>query len=170
MASSKLINYKKTFTPPKDAINLRDLVTELLDSDFVDYLRHMKGTSIDMSIEPSELSSEKMKMYAYYSKVILSVAMVAFTDMGWELIDKNKADEMLKDQCAAEPIFNPVTGEKRILRENKAKMPKDRLTKYITDCILFLEELGYRVPEAEEYKNKLITGMSGFNSVSKTKK
>ena len=161
---SKLIKYRKEFTPTSGH-NIWDVLWELQDTDFLPYLRQMAGTRVVMNIESVEVKAEKERMYAYYQKVVLSVAMVFFTDMGWEMIDKNKADEMLKDQCAQEPVFNHKTGEKKLIREDKKYMSKDRLIKYINDCILFLEENGYKVPESEEYKNKLITGRDGFKTI-----
>lgn len=160
---SKLIKYRKEFTP-RPGENIWDILWELQDTDFLPYLKHMAGTKVVINIESAEITAEKMRMYAYYQKVVLSVAMVCFTDMGWEGIDKNRADEMLKDECAQEPIFNK-SGEKRLIREDKKHMTKDRLIKYINDCILFLEENGYRVPESEEYKNRMITGIAGFKTL-----
>jgi hypothetical protein len=165
-----LTKYKKTFTPPKEAVNLRDLISGLLAGDFIEYLMAMRGTAIDLSIQPSAITSEKLKMYAYYQKVILSVAIECFTDIGWEGVDEVSADEILKTQVAKEFIHNPLTGEEMMFVEPKAKMTKDRLIKYINDCILFLESLGWRVPESDEYKAKMLTGVSGFESVKKRKR
>jgi len=164
-----LTKYKKTFTPPKEAVNLRDLIQGLIAGDFIEYLMAMRGTSIDLSIQPSAITAEKLKMYAYYQQVILSVAIDCFTDLGWEGIDEVSADELLKTQVAKEFVLNTKTGEQMIFLEPKRKMTKARLIKFINDCIVFLESLGHRVPEAGEYKTKLLTGVSGFESVKKKK-
>ena len=158
------ISYKKTFTPRK-GYSIKEALAELNDTDFLKYLMQMEGKILSLSLEPKSVKSEKQRMYAYYQKVVLGIAVIFFTDMGWEAMDKNKADEMLKDQCACIPIYNSKTDQKKIVREEKSRMPKDRLRKYIVDCIFFLEENGYKVPESGEYINKQRTGMDGFKEI-----
>ena len=101
-------------------------------------------------------------MYAYYHKVILPVAMEVYSNDGWESVDKIKADYLLKAECAKEPLYNPKTDEESIYMLDKSSMNKDRLRKYIIDCVTFLEqEKGMRVPDSESYLFELSTGYRG---------
>lgn len=165
---SKLITYKKEFIPQK-GYSIKDMLSPLEDTDFPKYLTQMRGVPLSITLEPTAVKSEKLRMYAYYEKVVLGIAILMFTDLGWEMMDKNKADEFLKEQCATIPVYNSKTDEKTLVKELKSRMPKERLSKFITDCILFLEENGYRVPESEEYKAYLKTGERGFSSVKHKK-
>jgi len=159
---SKILSYKKVFSPRKGE-NLRDVAWELIhNTDFLDYLKHMAGESLSLSIEPSVIKSEKEQMYAYYQKVILSVAIQFFTDQGWERMDKDIADELLKTYTAKDYVVNLKTGEKTIHLKPKRRMPKAELSNYINSVIVFLESNGYKVPESDSYKNKLITGLDGW--------
>ena len=156
-----------TFTPKKGH-NLRDKLGDLIhNKDFIDYLTEMADVELYIEMKPKAKLSEKQLMYNYYHKVILGVAMQAFTDLGWEDMDKMKTDHVLKAQCATGKMVRD--GEEHIFLEDKSRMTKARLRKFLTDCILFLEkDLGYRVPESEPYKNKELFG-NAFKSVSKMK-
>ena len=156
-----------TFTPGK-GLNLRDKLGDLVhNQDFMDYLTEMADTELYVEIKPKAKLSEKQMMYNYYHKVILGVAMEAFTNLGWEDMDKIKADHVLKAQCACGTMVQ--NGEEHVYLEDKSRMPKKRLSKYLNDCILFLEkDLNCRVPESGPYKDKERFGHA-FQSVSKLK-
>jgi len=156
------------FTPKKSP-NLSERLRDLsLQQDWGDYLTHMEGVALIMELKPQAKLGAKQQMYAYYHKVVLSVAISALEHAGYEAMDKTKADHILKDQCAKETMI--YNGEEHYYLEDKSKMTKDRLRKFITDCIFFLEEyLDARVPDAEAYKNKQETGYS-FRSVKNIKK
>lgn len=162
---AKITKYQKKFIP-REGYNLRDVAFELIDNtDFLKYLQYMKGKSITLSMEPTALKSEKDQMYAYYQKVILSVAIAFFLDQGWERVDKDNADDWLKKYTSQDFVINKVTGEKESFTKNKSRMTKDELRIYITQCIIFLEQNGYPVPESGEYKSELLTGMKGWKAV-----
>lgn len=161
---SKLITYRKVFSPRKGE-NFRDIAYELVNSeDFIKYLKHMTDTPLAITIEPASVKSEKEQMYAYYQKVILSVAIDFFTDQGWERIDKDIADELLKTYTAKDYVINLKTGEKTQYLRPKRRMPKAELSQYINQCIIFLESNGYKVPESADYKITLATGISGWST------
>lgn len=156
-----------TFTPSKGP-NLRDKLGDLVhNQDFIDYLTEMADTELYVEIKPKAKLSEKQMMYNYYHKVILGVAMEAFTNLGWEDMDKQKADHVLKAQCACGTMVH--NGEEHVYLEDKSRMPKKRLSKFLNDCILFLEkDLNCRVPESGPYKDKERFGHA-FQSVGKLK-
>ena len=156
-----------TFTPNKGH-NLRDKLGDLIhNQDFKDYLTEMADTELYVEIKPKAKLSEKQMMYNYYHKVILGVAIAALTDLGWEDMDKVRADHVLKSQCALGTMVQ--NGEEHVYLEDKSRMNKERLRKFLTDCILFLEkDLGYRVPESGPFKDKERFG-NEFRTVSKLK-
>jgi len=161
---SKLISYRKSFKVGKGA-NLRDLLFNLIhNSDFEKYLRHMQGEEVVVSFEPAANKTEKEQLYAYYQKVVLSVAVQFFLDMGWNGMDRDTADNELKKLLSKDFIVNAETGEKITKVKGKSKMPKKELWQYIYNVIMFLEEQGYSVPESGDYKNKALTGIDGFKT------
>ena len=156
-----------TFRPNKGP-NLRDKLGSLVhNQDFIDYLTEMADTELYMEVKPLAKLTEKQMMYNYYHKVILGVAMEAFTDLGWEDMDKQNADHVLKAQCACSTMIQ--NGEEHVYLEDKSRMTKKRLSKFLNDCILFLEkDLNCRVPESGPYKDKEKYGHA-FHSVCKLK-
>lgn len=159
-----------TFTPKK-GYNLRDVMFDLIeDSDFLRYLQEMSETQLTMEIKPTSKRSEKELMYAYYHKVVLGAAMEAFSNDGWESMDKVKADYMLKAELAKDVMYNAKEDKEEYFLEDKSKMSKKRLGKFINDCILFLEiEKGVNVPESDEYKHFNSSGMMGFKTINNNK-
>tara|TARA_R110000803_G_scaffold85381_2_gene151742 strand:+ start:403 stop:900 length:498 start_codon:yes stop_codon:yes gene_type:complete len=160
---------KATFTfKPRISPNLRDMLYDLVEQkDFIDYIQESayKSSELILDLKVANRRNEKQMMYAYYHKVILSSAIRGFSDLGYEAMDKVKADYLLKAECAKDVMYNSKTDSEVIFLEDKAAMNKDRLLKFITDCIHFIEiELGVRVPDADEYKNMMTTGISGFKS------
>lgn len=154
-----------SFTPKKGH-NLSDKLGDLISNqDFIDYLSENAEVELYVQIQHKASLTEKELMYAYYHRVVLGIAISALTDAGYELMDKVKADYILKSHCAVGTMIK--NGEEVIYLEDKARMPKKRLYKYISDCIFFLEsELGVRVPSSESYKNKEKYGYA-FESVKK---
>jgi len=129
---------------------LRDLFN---NPDFRPFLWEHKGKEVVMTISPAAVLSEKEQMYAFYHKVVLSSAISAFTEAGWEAMDKVKADYMLKAECAKGIMYNKITGQEEAYLEDKSAMNKARLHKYISDCIHLLEaDFGVRVPSADEFR------------------
>lgn len=161
---SKLVSYRKTFQVGKGP-NLRDMLFELLNSDFEKYLLHMQGQSITITIEPAVNKSEKEHMYAYYQKVVLGVAREFFTDMNGEPTDKVKADQQLKDILSREISYDSESDKANIVIKNKRDMSKEELRQFVYNAIVFLEDNGYKVPESSDYKNDFTTGLPGFKTI-----
>lgn len=137
----------------------------MTNPDFHNYLKKYEGEELEIHISPAVKTAEKERMYAFYHKVVLGVAMQVFSDDGWESVDKVKADYLLKAECAKAPLYNTITGEVDVYLEDKAAMTKERLYKYISDCITFLEvERGAKVPDSSSFLNG---DQSGFKSVRK---
>ena len=132
-------------------------------SDFRSYLLDHRGQDMIMTLSPAAKTPEKERMYAFYHKVVLGAAIQAFTDAGWEAVDKVKADYMLKAECARGIMYNKLTGEEDVFLEDKSAMTKDRLHKYISDCIYLLEtELMTKVPDGDGFRRE---DSEGFVSI-----
>lgn len=155
------------FTPQKGH-NLSDKLGDLIhNQDFIDYLSENAEVELYVEIKPKAKLSEKQMMYNYYHGVILAVAISALENIGWEGMNKIKADHVLKSQCAVGIMIK--NGREHEYLEDKSRMPKKRLHKFITDCIFFLEsELGCKVPSSEPFKNKEKYGYA-FKSVGDLK-
>lgn len=118
------------------------------------------GEIIVCHYKPMAKTGEKMRMYAYYYRVILDCAMIGFTYIGYEGIDKVKSDYLLRAEFAKDFIMRP-DGSAQIIMLDKKNMTKARLLKYLQDCIMFIEnELQQKVPDSYEYKIKKLTGRS----------
>jgi hypothetical protein len=156
-----------TFTP-KEAHSSKILAEDLTDQkDFQAFLRANVGKSITVTLKLTEKIPEKQRMYDYYHKVILGVAIQVYTNDGWESVDKVKADYLLKAECGKGIMYNSKTQEEDIYLEDKSRMNKDRLRKYLTDCITFLQvEKGAVVPDSASYLMEIQTGISGFKSTN----
>lgn len=139
--------------------------------DFQRFLRFNTGKSVTGTFCLTEKLSEKERLYAYYHKVILNIAIELFSGDGWEAVDKVKADYLLKAECAKSIMYNRKTDTEEIYLIDKASMNKDRLRKYIIDCITYLEvERGCIVPDSSSYMMELKSGISGFVNVNQKKK
>lgn len=148
---------------PKVGIFGRDIISDLLvHEDFLKFCKQYPDSEIQINCKLKSDKFDKASMYEYYHKVILSVAIMCFTDQGWSPVDKVKADYLLKNECAKIELFNPKTGELIIHTEDKANMNKDQLHKYMNDCILFLTEEGYTVPEAIRITNPGYTKANSY--------
>lgn len=146
-----------------DSINMSERIRTLtMQEDFYKFLSENISNEMRCSITQANILSEKQQMFDYYHKVVLSVAIQVFSGEGWEGMDKVKADHFLKQECAKGLIYNYKLDREEIYFEEKSKMPKKRLHKYISDCINFLEvEKGAIVPDSESYKQ----GFDGFKKV-----
>lgn len=157
---------------PKEAYSSKIMAEDLTDNkDFKTFIKNNVGKYITASFKLSQRIPEKERMYSYYHRVVLSVAMRAFTDDGWESVDKVKADYLLKAECGKEIMYNAKTQQEEIYLLDKSRMNKDRLRKFITDCIIFLEvEKGCSVPDSSSYLMELRSGISGFEDVNSKNK
>ena len=153
---------------PNKGHNLRDKLGDLVhNQDFKDYLTQMADTELYMEIKPKAKLSEKQMMYNYYHKVVIQAAQQGLEALGWELLNKEKVDHILKSQCAVGIMIKD--GKEHEYLEDKSRMNKKRLHKFITDSIFFIEsELQVRVPSSQQYKDKERFGRE-FQSVSSIK-
>lgn len=156
-----------TFTPNQGP-NLRDKLGDLLNNqDFIDYLTEKAGVEQVLNLGDKKNLKGKAAMYAYYQKVLIPLAVEAYTNAGYPMMNDLVADYKLKAQCATSFTIDPE-GNQEAFMEDKSSMSKKRLHKYLTDSIFHLEnDLGVnKVPGAEEFKSKQQTGYS-FSSVIK---
>jgi len=153
---------------PKQEHSSKLMIEDLSDNkDFQKFVTGNIGKSITASFKLSQSIPEKERMYGYYHRVLLAVAMAAFTDLGYESMDKVKADYLLKAECGKDVMYNAKTEKEEYYLLDKARMNKDRLRKFITDCIVFLEvECGCHVPDSSSYMMELRSGISGFESIN----
>ena len=156
---------------PHDHLSSSKMVEELtLNENFQKFMRGNDGKRIKATFSPAVKQSEKERLYNYYHKVILGVAIQVYTNDGWTEVDKVKADYLLKAECGKGIMFNSKTGQEEIYLLDKSRMNKDRLYKFISDCITFLEvEKGAIVPESSTYLMEMRTGISGFRSLNSKK-
>lgn len=116
------------------------------------YLAEQEGEELIVHAVPAAKLSTKMKMYAYYHKVILNCAMIGYTHAGYSGLDLVKTDYLLRAEFAKGFIQKP-NGEYQPIMLDKRGMTKTRLHKYLEDCIFFIEtELQVIVPDSENYK------------------
>ena len=122
--------------------NIYDLEKYCLEND---------GTEIMVSIKPFAKTGPKLRLYAYYHGPLLDYALKAYSSAGYEGMDKVKVDYMLRAEFAKDFILKP-DGEAIPIMLDKSKMTKERLTKYVSDCLFHLEqEFGMVPPSSEEY-------------------
>lgn len=130
------------------------------------YALEHDGEIIVAHYKPMAKTGEKMRMYAFYHSVMLECAMIGFTYIGYEGIDKVKADYLLRAEFAKDFIVRP-DGSTQVIMLDKRNMTKARLLKYLQDCIMFIEsELQQNIPDSSEYKLKKLTGRD-FKEVKK---
>jgi len=128
--------------------------------DLYKYCIEHDGEELFVYLKESNKASDKMKMYAFYYVNILQCAVIGFTSVGYEGIDIVKADYLLRASFAKDFIQKP-DGSWIPIMLDKRNMSKNRLLKYITDCIFFIEnELQITVPSSDEYKVQIKTGQN----------
>jgi hypothetical protein len=122
------------------------------------FLRQYEDLPMIVTMKPFAKTGAKMRMYAFYHGPLLDCAMIGFNNQGYEGIDKVKADYLLRAEFAKDYIKKP-NGEYVVHVIDKSNMTKDRFVKYLTDCIMFIEqELQMEIPDSEAYKMKKETG------------
>lgn len=120
--------------------------------DLEKYCSMHEGEDLIISIKPFAKTGAKMRMYAFYHGPLLDCAVIGFSRQGYEGVDKVKADYLLRAEFAKDFLLKP-NGEAIPIMLDKRQMTKDRLTKFITDCLFYIEtNLEMTVPDAEEYK------------------
>jgi hypothetical protein len=136
-------------------------------SDLEKYIIEHAGEKLFVHIEPMAQVSEKIKMFAYYHRVILHCAVIGYTAAGWEGIDSVKADFLLRAELAKDHAKDPK-GEWIPTILDKRSMTKARLHKFLEDCIFFIENtLQQNIPNSEDYKLFKETGKK-FKAVNDT--
>lgn len=116
------------------------------------------GHRVVITIKTEESYPEKERLYAYYFGPFLSVATDAFTNAGYEGMDKVSTDYKLSAMFLKGFIKLP-DGEREATILSKRKITKERLLKYVQDCIFFLEsELNTQAPDSMEYKTFKLSG------------
>lgn len=125
------------------------------------------GKKIIATIKLEENYAEKERLYAYYYGPLLSAAVTGFTRQGYEGVDKVSADYMLSAELLKGFIKSP-TGEAIPTILSKSKISKDRLLKYVQDCIFFIEaNLETSAPDSLEWKTYKVTGRKLVNPSAK---
>lgn len=134
------------------------------EEDYHKYLEQHDGVDMQVSFTPFSKSSEKERMYAYYHKVIIGCTIMALTNDGWAGIDEVAADLYLKMNVAKKVFYNAKNKKVMESYESKSEdMSKERLHKFISDCIMLLwDRHQMTCPDSEEYK-------TGFTSSKKQK-
>lgn len=111
------------------------------------------GKEMILTLKNFSKSSEKQLMYSYYQKAVIGCTIIALTNDGWESVDDIIADSFLKQQVAQKLGYNKKGDVVIKYEEDKRSMSKERLHKYISDCIMFLENtFSIQVPDSQEYK------------------
>ena len=119
--------------------------------DLEKYCAENEGLELMISLKPFAKTGPKMKLYAYYHGPLLDYALRAYSSAGYEGMDKVKVDYLLRAEFAKDFILKP-DGEAIPIMMDKSKMTKERLTKYISDCLFHLEqEFGMEPPDSSEY-------------------
>jgi len=157
---------------PRFGYNLRDKLFDLLNNeDFFKYLSHMVDKEVVMELKPAVKAGTKQALYDYYHGPLMAIAIQAYTDAGYELMDEVKCDYLLKAECAKGTMTTPEGEEVYLL--DKSKMTKERLIKFVNDCIdhlvMNLNVPEGNIPDSESYKNLINTGHA-FKSVKNIKK
>lgn len=114
------------------------------DPEYREFMKRFKGR-----VRVIQDGKEKERMYAYYHTVIIEVARLFLRDSG-EQADEYDADIFLKSMFAKKHVINPHTKEEYIVLIDKKDMSRKRLHEFISDCIFYLEHLGYEVPVPEK--------------------
>lgn len=110
-----------------------------------------EGEELIVSFKPLAKVGVKVRMYAFYHGPLLDCAMIGYIRQGYEGLDKVKVDYLLRAEFAKDFLVKP-NGEAIPIMLDKRQMTKDRLFKFITDCLFFIEtELEMEVPDSQEY-------------------
>lgn len=146
------MNYIFFCTPKESSLNWRS------PEDIKLLARHFEGKELVAEFKSVPKKGEKIKMYAYYHSTVLTCAVTGYGDAGYEGVDKVKADFMLRAEFAKDFVVGPNKEHIPIVSDKK-DMNKERLLKFLVDCIHFIEnDLGVIVPDSQEYKMQIITG------------
>lgn len=127
--------------------------------DIEDFFRENNGKSLTWRVTHTAKLSQKIKMYNYLFGPLMNSAVNGFNYIGYSGIDKVSARYKLQAEFAKAELYNEKTKQTEVYLLELSKMPKERLLKFIQDCIFYIEEhLQQRVPDSEEYKNMILTG------------
>jgi hypothetical protein len=119
------------------------------------FLEIHKDKRLVVNIQVEEEMGQKNLLYAYYQAAVIPAAIIGLTNAGWEAVDAVYADHVLKANSAKDFKVHVETGEMTPYLLDKSTMSKERLTKFVSDSILFIETtLGVLVPDSQEYLEK----------------
>lgn len=152
---------------PKDCYNSKEAADGLFQQeDFRTYLRGMAGKDLTVEIKETASLPEKVRLYNYYFKVVLGIAIQCFEHDGWTSMDKVKADHLLKFECGKEIMYNEKTDTEQVYLFEKSAATKKELYDFVCRCITYLEvERGYKVPDSDSYLFRKATGLDGFKKI-----
>jgi len=152
---------------PKESFNSKEMMEGLSgQKDVQTFLQMNTGEEVTVEMKLSNKLSKKNQLFAFYHRVVLSVAAKCFENDGWTGMDKVKADYMLKAECGKEIMINDQTGEEQVYLLDKSRLNHKELYAYVCRCINFLEmERGYTVPDSSSWLLEKTTGLSGFKKI-----
>lgn len=123
-----------------------------------------EGKELTVTLKETVKHSPKQLLYNYYMGVLIPLTVRALTVDGFEMVDEFAADHYLKSVCAKAVLYNPTEKTEMVYLLEKKAMTKERLRKFVSDCVWLLEERhGVIAPDAQEYKMLKETG-SKFKS------
>ena len=126
--------------------------------DFNKVMEEVEGREIDVKITAAVKDSEKAAMYAYYQVVLIPLGIRALTKDGWAQVDEYAVDHYYKSNCAKAVLYNKDDDTEMPYTLEKRAMNKERLNKFLNDCVWLLEERHEIVaPDSKEYKMKRTT-------------
>lgn len=154
----------------KEGFQTKEKISELYNNeDFRNFIISNQGKSMVASLRVKSSFSEKELLYNYYYGPVLAVVIRILEKLGWEAMNKYKADLLMKKMFLCDKIVNNSTGETEIIPEEKKKITKLRFHKFVYDVLMWLEiEHGETPPDAAEWKAKILTGTE-MKKVSKIK-
>lgn len=118
------------------------------------YIAHHDGIEMTVEYSPTAKSSRKERMYRFYHKIVLNVAIEALEETGIVGADKIVADEYLKQSVSQELVYNKRGDVVLKYSMDKKAMSEDRLWKHIQDSVFLLfERHGLEVPDSNEFKD-----------------
>ena len=113
---------------------------------YMEKLSGYDGRSKSVIVTIEVVGRGKSKMLAFYHAVVLDVARTMFRDVG-NIIDEEGTDLALKSMFASSTMIDPISRQEQKVIMSKADMNFERLNQFLNDCIMFLEDNGYAVPE-----------------------
>jgi hypothetical protein len=142
------------FTPRKSHKMSEKLAGLVTKNDFTGFIEENIGKSLTVTIEQTNLKSEKLRLFAYLNGPLMSTVAQAMTDAG-NSTDKVEAMLTMK-RMFAKDLDIDSDGNTSFIILHQSDMTLQRLYQFVKDIVLHLEiEYGVQAPDAEKYKNKI---------------